>query len=147
MNGGAYGRETKDVLVSARAVDRGGRIHMLSNADMGFHYRHCSAPEDFIFTQATFAGNPGDRAVIAAEMDKITEAREATQPIKRPHGRFDFQESSGGQGVGADRCGRLSGPHRWASAGLGAALQFPDQSRRRDRGRHRNAWRDGAKTS
>ena len=91
MNGGAYGRETKDALESARAVDRGGRIHKLSNAEMGFHYRHCSAPEDFIFTQATFVGTVGDRAMIAAEMDKITEAREATQPIKSRTGGSTFK--------------------------------------------------------
>jgi UDP-N-acetylmuramate dehydrogenase len=95
MNGGAYGRETKDALVSARAVDRAGRIHELSNADMGFHYRHCSAPEDFIFTQAVFQGTPGDRAVIAAEMDKITEAREATQPIKSRTGGSTFKNPPG----------------------------------------------------
>src|SRR3954471_21406246 len=82
MNGGAYGGETKDVLVEARAVDRQGRIHVLGNADMHYTYRHCGAPENFIFTQATFEGSPGDRAAIAAEMDKITESREATQPIK-----------------------------------------------------------------
>jgi len=95
MNGGAYGRETKDALISARAVDRRGVIHELSNADMGFHYRHCSAPEDFIFTQAVFQGTPGDRAVIAAEMDKITEAREATQPIKSRTGGSTFKNPPG----------------------------------------------------
>ena len=36
MNAGAYGRETKDVLIEARAVDRGGKVHVLTNADMGF---------------------------------------------------------------------------------------------------------------
>ena len=80
MNGGAYGRETKDVLIEARAVDRSGRIHVLGNADMHYSYRHCGAPEDFIFTSALFQGEAGDPAAIAAEMDKITEAREATQP-------------------------------------------------------------------
>ena len=95
MNGGAYGRETKDALESVRAVDRNGRIHVLSNADMGFHYRLCSAPEDFIFTQATFAGTAGDRAVIAAEMDKITEARETTQPIKSRTGGSTFKNPPG----------------------------------------------------
>ena len=56
MNGGAYKGETKDVLVEARAVDRQGRIHRLKNADMHYSYRHCGAPEDFIFTEATFEG-------------------------------------------------------------------------------------------
>jgi len=95
MNGGAYGRETKDALMAARAVDRQGHIRELSNADMGFHYRHTDAPEDLIFTQATFAGTPGDRTAIAAEMDKITEAREATQPIKSRTGGSTFKNPPG----------------------------------------------------
>ncbi|AMN44251.1 UDP-N-acetylmuramate dehydrogenase [Rhodoplanes sp. Z2-YC6860] len=95
MNGGAYGGETKDVLVEARAVDRQGRIHVLSNADMHYTYRHCGAPEDYIFTSATFAGRPGDPAVIAAEMDKITESREATQPIKSRTGGSTFKNPPG----------------------------------------------------
>jgi UDP-N-acetylmuramate dehydrogenase len=95
MNGGAYGGETKDVLVSARAVDRAGRIHVLSNADMHYTYRHCGAPEDFIFTEATFEGRAGDRETIAAEMDKITESREATQPIKSRTGGSTFKNPPG----------------------------------------------------
>jgi UDP-N-acetylmuramate dehydrogenase len=95
MNGGAYGGETKDVLVSARAVDRAGRIHVLGNADMHYTYRHCGAPEDFIFTEATFEGRTGDPTVIAAEMDKITESREATQPIKSRTGGSTFKNPPG----------------------------------------------------
>ena len=95
MNGGAYGGETKDVLVSARAVDRAGNIHVLSNADMHYTYRHCGAPEDFIFTEATFEGRAGDRAAIAAEMDKITESREATQPVKSRTGGSTFKNPPG----------------------------------------------------
>jgi UDP-N-acetylmuramate dehydrogenase len=95
MNGGAYGRETKDALIEARAVDRQGRVHVLANADMRYSYRHCGAPEDFIFTQATFQGTPGDRAAIAAEMEKITESREATQPIKSRTGGSTFKNPPG----------------------------------------------------
>jgi len=95
MNGGAYGRETKDALVAARAVDRLGRVHMLSNADMHYSYRHCGAPEDFIFTEATFQGTAGDRAAIAGEMEQITESREATQPIKSRTGGSTFKNPPG----------------------------------------------------
>src|SRR5437762_6274547 len=91
MNGGAYKGETKDVLVQARAVDRQGRIHVLSNADMHYTYRHCGAPDDIIFTQALFEGMRGDPAAIAAEMEKITESREATQPIKSRTGGSTFK--------------------------------------------------------
>jgi UDP-N-acetylmuramate dehydrogenase len=95
MNGGAYGGETKDALVAARAVDRQGRIHALRNADMGYGYRHCGAPADYIFTQAVFAGRRGDPDAIAGEMDKITESREATQPIKSRTGGSTFKNPSG----------------------------------------------------
>jgi UDP-N-acetylmuramate dehydrogenase len=95
MNGGAYGRETKDALVEARAVDRAGRIHVLSNADMHYAYRHSGAPEDFIFTQGLFAGERGDPATIAVEMEKITESREATQPVKSRTGGSTFKNPPG----------------------------------------------------
>lgn len=95
MNGGAYGGETKDALMSARAVDRAGRIHVLSLDDMGFTYRHSAAPEDFIFTQATFRGTPGNVAEIQAEMERITSSREATQPIKSRTGGSTFKNPPG----------------------------------------------------
>src|SRR5580698_9719721 len=95
MNGGAYGRETKDALVEARAVDRQGCVHVLRNADMHYSYRHCGAPDDYVFTQALFAGHAGDRAAIAAEMEKITESREATQPIKSRTGGSTFKNPPG----------------------------------------------------
>jgi UDP-N-acetylmuramate dehydrogenase len=95
MNGGAYGRETKDALVEARAVDRAGRIHVLSNANMHYAYRHSGAPDDFIFTQALFAGEHGDPVAIAAEMEKITESREATQPVKSRTGGSTFKNPPG----------------------------------------------------
>jgi UDP-N-acetylmuramate dehydrogenase len=95
MNGGAYGRETKDVLIEARGVDRRGELRVFANGDMHYEYRHCGAPEDVIFTQALFQGTPGDRAEIAAAMDKITEAREATQPIKSRTGGSTFKNPPG----------------------------------------------------
>jgi UDP-N-acetylmuramate dehydrogenase len=95
MNGGAYGRETKDALVTARAVDRRGRVHVLGNADMHYAYRHCGAPDDYIFTSALFKGERGDPAIIAAEMDKITESREATQPVKSRTGGSTFKNPPG----------------------------------------------------
>lgn len=95
MNGGAYGGEVKDVLVSCRAVGRDGRIQEIAAADMGFTYRHCAVPEDLIFTQALFAGMPGDPAEILAEMERITASREATQPVKSRTGGSTFQNPDG----------------------------------------------------
>ncbi len=95
MIAGAYGRETKDVVVEVRGIDRRGRSHVFANADMNYTSRHCGAGEDIIFTRALFQGAPGDAAAIAAEMDKITEAREASQPIKSRTGGSTFKNPPG----------------------------------------------------
>ena len=97
MNGGAYGGETKDVLIEARGVDRRGAACVYNNADMGFSYRHCGVADDVVFTQALFQGVPGDAAAIAAEMNKITESRESTQPVKSRTGGSTFKNPSGGK--------------------------------------------------
>jgi UDP-N-acetylmuramate dehydrogenase len=95
MNGGAFGGETKDVLVEARAVDRSGTISVISTALMNYSYRHCGAPEGLIFTEALFQGVPGDRDEIAAAMDKITESRETTQPVRSRTGGSTFKNPPG----------------------------------------------------
>jgi UDP-N-acetylmuramate dehydrogenase len=110
MNGGAYGTETKDVLIEAHGVDRSGNIRTFANADMHFGYRHSGVPDDVIFTQAVFQGTPGDPAAILAEMEKITASREATQPVKSrtggstfknplPHKAWELIDKAGGRGL------------------------------------------------
>jgi UDP-N-acetylmuramate dehydrogenase len=95
MNGGAYGRETKDVLVEARGVDRSSAVRGFTNMEMGFSYRHCGVADDIVFTRALFQGEPGDPQKIAAEMEAITEAREATQPVKSRTGGSTFKNPPG----------------------------------------------------
>ncbi len=95
MNAGAHGAETKDVLVSARAVDRQGSIHVLSLADMKFTYRHCGIPDDWIFTQATYEGKPGDPDEIQKEMDEVADYREKNQPVRERTGGSTFKNPPG----------------------------------------------------
>jgi UDP-N-acetylmuramate dehydrogenase len=95
MNAGAHHGETKDCLIEARAVDRTGARHVLVNGDFGFHYRHSGAPADFIFTSALYQGRPGEPAAILAEMDRITAAREASQPIREKTGGSTFKNPPG----------------------------------------------------
>jgi UDP-N-acetylmuramate dehydrogenase len=95
MNAGAHGRETKDVLVETRAVDRHGNVHTLSLADMGLSYRHSSVPDGFILTQALFQGTPGDSAMILREMDEVAEYREKNQPIRERTGGSTFKNPAG----------------------------------------------------
>jgi UDP-N-acetylmuramate dehydrogenase len=95
MNAGAHGRETKDVLVEARAVDRQGNIHVLSLADMHLTYRHCGVPADWIFTEALYQGSPGDPAQILEQMAEVAQYREANQPIKERTGGSTFKNPAG----------------------------------------------------
>lgn len=95
MNAGAHHGETKDCLIEARAVDRTGKLHVLANGDFGFHYRHSGVPADFIFTSALYQGRPGEPAAILAEMDRITAAREASQPIREKTGGSTFKNPPG----------------------------------------------------
>jgi UDP-N-acetylmuramate dehydrogenase len=96
MNAGAYGGETKDILIEARGVDRAGNIRTFSNGDMGYSYRHSSAPEDVIFTEAVFQGRPGETGAIAAAMDDIAKKRKASQPPNKTCGST-FKNPPGGK--------------------------------------------------
>jgi len=95
MNGGAYGRETRDALVEAVALDRNGKAHVLSAADMGFGYRHSSVPEEMIFVEALFQGMPGERDEITRRMEEITASREMSQPIRTKTGGSTFKNPEG----------------------------------------------------
>ncbi len=91
MNAGCYGRETKDVLLEATAIDRRGKRVTLSNSDFGFTYRHNALPEGLVFVDATYQGTPDAVAAIEARMAEITERREASQPIREKTGGSTFK--------------------------------------------------------
>lgn len=95
MNAGAYGREFKEVLATAEALDAAGRRHVMSPAEMGLSYRHCAVPEDWIFIAARFLGEPGERDAIGRRMGEIQAAREATQPIRARTGGSTFANPPG----------------------------------------------------
>jgi len=95
MNAGANGAETRERLVEAVAIDRRGERHVLSNADMGYAYRHSAAPKDFIFVEALFEGEPGPQEDIRAAMDEVQNHRETVQPIKTRTGGSTFKNPPG----------------------------------------------------
>ncbi len=116
---------------------------------MGYTYRHCGVPEDVIFTQALYQGAPGDPAAIAAEMDRITEKREATQPVKSRTGGSTFKNPPGHKAwqlIDAAGCrglkvgdAQVSELHCNFLINLGNA----DRRRHRDAGRDRARAREG----
>ena len=96
-NAGAYGREFKDVLVIADAVDRCGQWHTVDSSELGLSYRHSDFPDDWIITGANFVGSRGDPAAIARRLAEIQAAREASQPIRARTGGSTFANPPGHQ--------------------------------------------------
>lgn len=95
MNAGAHGTETVERMVELTAIDRDGNRHVLTNADMGYSYRHSSASKDLIFTSAVFEGVPQDEATIRQEMAGVVEHREKAQPIREKTGGSTFKNPDG----------------------------------------------------
>jgi len=95
MNAGAYGSETKDVLIEAQALDPQGQLHLLSRPALDLSYRHCGIPDDWIFVAARFAGRPGNPDAIGRRMTEIQSAREASQPVRARTGGSTFANPPG----------------------------------------------------
>jgi len=95
MNGGAYGREVKDVLIECDIVLRSGARKTLRVSDLGYTYRHSALPEGATVISATFKGQAADPAAIQAEMDRISESREASQPLRSKTGGSTFKNPDG----------------------------------------------------
>ncbi len=95
MNGGAYGREVKDILVDCEIVSRLGARHRLTLADLAYTYRHSALPEAAVVVSATFASFAKDPAAIQAEMDRIAAEREASQPLRSRTGGSTFKNPPG----------------------------------------------------
>jgi UDP-N-acetylmuramate dehydrogenase len=95
MNAGAYGRDVADCLVEATIVRRDGRVETVSAADLGFSYRHSALPDGDVVVEALFRARPGDKGVIAAEMDRIAAEREASQPLRSRTGGSTFKNPPG----------------------------------------------------
>jgi UDP-N-acetylmuramate dehydrogenase len=95
MNAGAYGREVADILIEATIVLRDGRVETWPAARFGYTYRHSETPLGAVVVEALFEGVPGERAAIAAEMDRIAEEREASQPLRSRTGGSTFKNPPG----------------------------------------------------
>jgi UDP-N-acetylmuramate dehydrogenase len=95
MNGGAYGREVKDILVDCEVILRSGEHVTLTASDLNYTYRHSDLPAQAIVVSARFRGTPGDPAVIGAEMNRIATEREASQPLRTKTGGSTFKNPPG----------------------------------------------------
>ena len=129
MNGGAYGREVQDILVSCTLVLKDGTVEEWPAERLGYTYRHSELPEGAVVVEAMFRGITGDPLMIGAEMDRIAAAREESQPLRSRTGGSTFKNPPGHKAwalVDAAGCRGLRDRRR---ASVGEALQFPAQPR------------------
>lgn len=95
MNGGAYGRETCDILIECDVVLRSGQRTTLPVEALSYSYRHSELPEGAIVVSATFRGHPAEPSAVQAEMDRIAESRDASQPLRSKTGGSTFKNPPG----------------------------------------------------
>jgi UDP-N-acetylmuramate dehydrogenase len=95
MNAGAYGREVSDILIEATLVLRDGSVETWSAERFDFTYRHSDTPVGAVVVEALFQGSPGEPPAIGAEMDRIAEEREASQPLRSRTGGSTFKNPPG----------------------------------------------------
>jgi UDP-N-acetylmuramate dehydrogenase len=94
MNAGAYGAEVKDVLDWAEVATPAG-LQRLSAAELAMAYRKAVLPPRGVVVRARFRAAPGEAAAIAARMNEIRAAREATQPVRARTGGSTFKNPPG----------------------------------------------------
>ena len=90
MNAGSFGGEVADRLICAWALDPTGKKHTLTPKELGFGYRHCSLPQDWIFLGGKFLLTPSDPKTVYNVMQKYVQQREATQPLHVKTGGSTF---------------------------------------------------------
>ena len=107
MNAGAYGREIKDVLIEAEALDAQRHAAPAHRRRAGLFLSPSRRAGGLDLHRRAAAGPPDDPAAIAARMAEIGEIARGLPAGPQPHRRLDLREPAGRQGVGADRPRRL----------------------------------------
>ena len=95
MNGGAYGRETCEVLVECDVVLRSGELVTLSNEDLGYSYRHSELPEGAIVVSATLPRRAGRSRRHPGRDGPHRREPRGIAAAAQPHRRLDLQEPAG----------------------------------------------------
>lgn len=95
MNAGAYGKEIKDVLTSATAVDKDGNILNINKDEFKFDYRKNNIEKELIYTSAKFECREGNAEEISKRMNEISASREESQPIRNKTGGSTFKNPDG----------------------------------------------------
>ena len=79
-NAGCFGSEVANVLQTARVVDGSGDIFEVTNADLGFEYRHSAFPADWIVLEVGLRFEKTDTAEATRIIAQNDEYRRTHQP-------------------------------------------------------------------
>ncbi len=96
MNAGiGPGKEMRNALVAATAVNRQGEKRRFALDELAYSYRHCDLGPEWIFVEAELAGPFGDKEAIAAAMKDHQDYRRKNQPINKKTGGSTFKNPEG----------------------------------------------------
>lgn len=96
MNAGAYGGEISDVIVSARLMDREGRVRSYSKEELCLGYRRSIVTEkELIVLEADFLFKKGDSGLIMEKVAELASSRKEKQPLEYPSAGSTFKRPEG----------------------------------------------------
>ncbi len=91
MNGGCYGSDVANVLISAKAIDFDGKVVEIQNSDFGFFYRGSKIAKNLIFVEALFECKKSSVEDVAKKIIEFGEKRQNSQPIRAKTGGSTFK--------------------------------------------------------
>lgn len=95
MNAGAHGKEMKDIVTEVTAIDYDGNIHIFTNEQSEFEYRHSKFSEgEYIILQVKLFLEKGKKEDIKSIMDEYAEYRKEKQPIEYPSAGSTFKRGT-----------------------------------------------------
>ena len=95
MNAGCYGKYIADYFVSAKAVNRKGKVIQLEKTDVLFSYRNTDLSSDLVVVSVTFAAPFGEVEALYEKMRIQKEKRDSEQPTKEITAGSTFRNPCG----------------------------------------------------
>ena len=91
MNGGCYGSDMSQILITVRALDYQGNMHELKNEDFKFYYRGNKIAANFIFVEAVLKVQKSSAEEVSQKISELNKKREEAQPIRAKTGGSTFK--------------------------------------------------------
>lgn len=95
MNAGAHGKEMNDIVKEVTAIDYNGNIHIFTNEQSEFSYRHSKfSDEKYIILQVKLLLEKGKKEEIKFKMDEYAQYRKEKQPLEFPSAGSTFKRGT-----------------------------------------------------